>query len=195
MNLAFLILLGFVSAVPIGPSLYELFQFNIRSDKFRMDLLLTYLFADILHIALAWSLASYITSPLIANGLLICAAIFMMGSAFRLWNQYMPTGDMEAFSLPGHTQKFNPGSDISRIFFLTITNPAIFLFYLSLFSKKNVGFPALVVLLASFILSLIFLMISTKKSQNFFSAHKAKFNKGMAILFSIIAFNFLSQLS
>ena len=195
MNIFFLILLGFVSAVPVGPSLYELFQFNLRSEKFRKDLLLSYLVADLIHIGLAWGLAAYITNSLIANCLLICAAVFMLGSAFRLWNQQMLTEHLEAFALPGGKPKRSHRSEKQRIFFLTLTNPGIFLFYLSLFSGHQLGFTALLVLLASFVVSLLFLMISTKRAKHFFESHKQKFNKGVAVLFSLLAMNFLLQIS
>lgn len=195
MNILFLVLLGIVSAVPVGPSLYELFQFNLRSEKFRKDLLLSYLGADLIHIGLAWSLAAHITSSFIANCLLICAAVFMLGSAFRLWNQQMLTDSLEAFALPGRRPPRTHRNEKRRIFFLTLTNPGIFLFYLSLFSGHQMGLSALLVLLASFIVSLLFLMFSTKKAKTFFQSHTQKFNKGVAVLFSLLAMNFLLQLS
>lgn len=125
MSLSMMVLAGFLSALPVGPSLYELFCQALRGNGFPRRSLLAYIIADLCHLALAFYLCSFVNeNELLRKTLYVITTVCMLFAAIRLMIKKSPT-NIATSKLKG----------ASEVFFLALLNPAILLFYVTLISS------------------------------------------------------------
>lgn len=188
MTLLFFILIGLLSSLPLGPSLYALFQISNREKQLRWNFIAIYVLADLIHLALAWTLKPYLTNAYINKGLLLMAAVFFILNAVKLWQ------------LKGSLIQKNEGSTAGlsysgfSLFKITLLNPGILLFYISLLATQKITFIYFVAFLLSFLVSLLFFLKTTQSLANKIKFNPLVLNKSAAVLFMILAGHFLVQI-
>lgn len=187
MTITLLITLALISAVPVGPSLYRLFQLNRESRRIRGDLISVYLLADIIHIAAAWLLSSLILGTLWAKGLLLLAAAFMFLSSYRLIKP-------QKAKLSTSANQSSTQSERGEVFLITLLNPGIFLFYLSLLSNYAMSAQALSLFVLMFSIFILLLLAGSLQFPATRPAVTKFLNISMSVVFAGLGFHFLIQI-
>ncbi|MNK07799.1 LysE type translocator [compost metagenome] len=153
MSILMIVFVGLVSAIPVGPSLYEVFRQALDGKAFPLKSLGAYLFADLFQLVLAFGVYQILADiPWLQQGLYLITAVFMGAAAVGLMRK-------KSEGIERNLVKSNPGYSARKVFFLALFNPAILLFYISLVStfSSNLTLSVLVFLM-SFLFFLVLLL-------------------------------------